>query len=371
MKVTESVFWYIKGLRDGGMTLPEIRDKVHVSVRTITSNLAKGPPSARSARRRARRAAPNIVKRRRLVRRLLTRRVKALEDIDATLNKDGSRRKNSKLARQQTRHPTGSLGRCRRALYNDHGIAVSRSTVRRDRIACGLVARRRPKGPERFAEDEAKRLRYVKEKIPFARANCERVLFVDEKLFDSLDSDRYAYVEPGECAPPREVERYTPRVHVFGMIGVGYKFLKVFDDDLKIDTEVYRTQCVAPNLRAMRTRYFVHDGAGAHKGLSKWLAEQKILGTVEHPARSPDLNPIERVWSIVQQQVSAKGPLTREQLKKFVVECWKAIPQSTIDRVVCSWPRMMEAVRAKKGMTSCKNLPKKKQSSRSCVPRSA
>ena len=106
------------------------------------------------------------------------------------------------------------------------------------------------------------------------------------------------------------------------------------------------------------SQYFVHDGAGPHKGVKEWLAAQTTLGIVDFPPRSPDVNPIERIWSLVQQKVSAYGPLTKEQIREYVVQCWNEIPQSTIDKVVKSWPRMMEAVKAKKGMTSCKNLPK-------------
>ena len=357
MKVTESVFWYIKGLKDADMTLQDISKKAKLSIRAITSNLSRGPPSSRR-RKQSKKANPNLTKRRALVRTLLTKRVMREEQFEPTLNKDGKERKNSRQPRVQTRHPTGSLTRCRRALWNDHGIEVSRSTVRRDRQAVGLSCKRRPKGPERYKGDEERRLKFVTEKLPFARKNASNTLFVDEKLFDSLDCDRFAYVKPGEFAPPREVERFTPRVHVFGMIGVGFRFLHVFDDDEKVDSDAYRKKCLSPNLHIMRKKYFVHDGAGPHKGVKEWLAAQTTLGIVDFPPRSPDVNPIERIWSLVQQRVSAYGPLTKEQIREYVVQCWNEIPQSTIDKVVKSWPRMMEAVKEKKGMTSCKNLPK-------------
>jgi len=51
------------------------------------------------------------------------------------------------------------------------------------------------------------------------------------------------------------------------------------------------------------------------------LAQQQTLGILDFVPRSPDLNPIERRWSIIQQQVSAYGPLTREQLQTYVVKC--------------------------------------------------
>lgn len=357
MKVTDDVYWRLQGHRDAGMSLEASAEFMDLAVRTITSNLALGPPSDRK-RKASKKAPPALIKRRALVKKLLTRRVKLHEKFEPTLNGDGSVRKNSRLARVQTRHPTGSLARCRRALWNEHKIAVSRSTVRRDMLANGLQCKRRPKGPERFAGDEEKRLAYVKKNLPFAQENARSVVFVDEKLFDSLDSDIFAYVKPGERAPPREVERFTPRVHVFGMIGVGFKFLHIFDDNESITSDVYKTKCIEPNLRRLRSRWLVQDGAGAHKGVMDWLRKQKIRGLLHHPARSPDLNPIERMWSLVQQRVAAYGPLTKEQLCEYVRQCWDEIPQATVDKLVLSWPDMMEAVLAMKGETSCKNLKK-------------
>lgn len=63
------------------------------------------------------------------------------------------------------------------------------------------------------------------------------------------------------------------------------------------------------------------------------------MGLVKIPARSPDANLIERMWSIVQQKVSAMGPLTEKELRVFVQRAFDEIPQAVADRLCASWPR--------------------------------
>ena len=50
--------------------------------------------------------------------------------------------------------------------------------------------------------------------------------------------------------------------------------------------------------------YYVHDNARPHVfGIFNEFIEKKIPIRVKHPARSPDLNPIEKIWSILKEKV--------------------------------------------------------------------
>ena len=345
-------------MREAGMKLEHIGERLNVCVRAVARNLELGSPANRKVGRKHKKACARVVKRRALVKKLLTRRVVKAEDFLPTTNMDGSIRANSKQPRTQTRHPTGTLGRCRRALFESHSIETSVSSIRRDRLAIGLLCRRRGKGPERYAGDEEKRLAHAIEWLPFAKQHRRKVLFVDEKMFDSKDTDTFCYIFPGQVPPAKERSRFPPRVHVFGCIGWNFRSIHVFDVGQKVTAEEYRTSCLVPLLTRLRLRYFLHDGAGPHKGVRSWLEEQEHKGIIPHPARSPDMNPIERFWAIIQFMVSAHGPLTDVLLKTFVMKCWKDTKTSTINGLVDAWPRMLEAVIANKGATCNKNLKK-------------
>lgn len=197
------------------------------------------------------------------------------------------------------------------------------------------------------------RLHLAKSNLKFARLNWKKVIFVDEKLFHSDDSDAFAYMKQGGARPGRQ--RFPARVHVYGMIGHGIKELVVLPPTDRVDSKLYLDKCLKPFEKLFKGRFLLMDGAGCHrdKAVEEWLTLKKIQ-TVEHPAESPDMNPIEQLWV----HLSARGPLTEEGLERFVVAEWKKMPQAMVNRFAGSWVRMLEAVVAKKGATSCRNLAK-------------
>ena len=67
------------------------------------------------------------------------------------------------------------------------------------------------------------------------------------------------------------------------------------------------------------------------------------------PARSPDLNPIERLWAILQVRVSRHSPRTIDELEAAVLEEWAAVSTATIDGVVDDFDTRVATVNALRG----------------------
>jgi hypothetical protein len=67
------------------------------------------------------------------------------------------------------------------------------------------------------------------------------------------------------------------------------------------------------------------------------------------PPNSPDLNPIENVWSYVQRKVHARGCSTFEQFKQAVIDELAAVPQRYISNLYTSMPKRLMAVINNKG----------------------
>jgi hypothetical protein len=72
------------------------------------------------------------------------------------------------------------------------------------------------------------------------------------------------------------------------------------------------------------------------KDVVDWL-EESVDVIPDWPANSPDLNPIELLWSVLKAAVRKFHPQTIDELKAVLQAAWKSIPQ-TIDGLVDSFP---------------------------------
>ena len=83
------------------------------------------------------------------------------------------------------------------------------------------------------------------------------------------------------------------------------------------------------------------------------MAAQGIVELRGWPARSPDLNPIENLWGILQTKVSDCGPRDREELIVFLRREWLALSQPFIDELVRDFQRRVERCIARTVATPC------------------
>ncbi len=70
---------------------------------------------------------------------------------------------------------------------------------------------------------------------------------------------------------------------------------------------------------------------------------------MDWPTMSPDLNPIEHLWSILEQKVEERKVSNIHQLRGVVMEEWKRTPVTTCEALVNSMPKRVKAVLEKNG----------------------
>lgn len=91
---------------------------------------------------------------------------------------------------------------------------------------------------------------------------------------------------------------------------------------------------------------FMHDNARSHTAhvVKEYLQEAGIQ-TLDPPAMSPDLNPIEHLWDELKRWVRARNPppVNHRELKQELSDEWEEIPQETVKSLIVSMRNRMQA----------------------------
>jgi transposase len=73
--------------------------------------------------------------------------------------------------------------------------------------------------------------------------------------------------------------------------------------------------------------------------------DENELPVLEWPGNSPDLNPIEHLWSIIKYKIPGHQPRTKADLKRVITTVWEQeITRGTLKNLYSSMPRRLQAV---------------------------
>ena len=141
--------------------------------------------------------------------------------------------------------------------------------------------------------------------------------------------------------------------------------LVIMERDSSANNSGYSSQSYIKVLRigllpSHRTsQIFMQDNARIYTSrvVRAFLAEHQIT-TLDWPAYSPDLNPIEHLWWQLKRRMNKFYPQynnyseTQEQWDGFckaLKDCWRRIPRRYIEQLIKSMPRRLAACRAARG----------------------
>ena len=97
------------------------------------------------------------------------------------------------------------------------------------------------------------------------------------------------------------------------------------------------------------SHHYYHDKDTTHtsKYTEEWLSKLRIKHS-HMPTNSPDLNPIEYIWWMLDSRVARHHPQTFEDYRKYIVEEWDKITMEeivhTVMRVRKLIPKVIEAI---------------------------
>jgi transposase len=198
---------------------------------------------------------------------------------------------------------------------------------------------------------KARRVEYCEERLDF---DYSKVLFSDEKTFQLGAGPEFAW-QRHEKREVREYVKHAPKLHVWGAIGSYgktelYFFQENMDSDLyiKILKKLLKEKMItySPDCRTKGKGkwLFLQDNSAVHKSKKSMEVVEEIVGErlISHPAKSPDLNPMEDIWSYLDRKVKAAKVTGIRSLKTVLKREWDALPWTEIRKSVSSMRHRLE-----------------------------
>lgn len=243
------------------------------------------------------------------------------------------------------------------------GINISTKTVRRELHGMGFHGRAATCKPYITKHNAKRRMEWCKARRHWTLEQWKRVLWSDESRFSIWQSDGRVWVwrMPGErylpdCIMPT-VKFGGGGIMLWGCFsGVGLGPLVPVKGNLNASSyQVILDNSMLPTLWKQFGEgpfLFQHDCAPVHKARSikAWLDEFGVE-ELDWPAQSPDLNPTEHLWDELERRLRARpsSPTSVSDLTNALLDEWGKIPTDTLQNLVESLPRRVEAVIAAKG----------------------
>lgn len=208
----------------------------------------------------------------------------------------------------------------------------------------------------------ASRERWAMQRVHWRVQQWRRVIFTDECRFRLFRSDGRIRVwrEPRqELLRPhvQECDRQSQSLHVWAGISLNSKTDLVFLQR-NVNSNTYG-DLLQRHLLPYMDRVFEgaancilqDDNAPPHRAACvRQLKEQLQIRTLRWPSRSPDMNPIEHVWSAMKRSITTENPPQNlAQLRQRLHETWTQLPQDLIQRLILGMPRRINSLLLSRG----------------------
>lgn len=243
------------------------------------------------------------------------------------------------------------------------GIGASTTTIRRRLHERNLRARRRAACPLLKQAHRAARRNWANNHMHWGVPEWQRCLFADESRFTLYRNDGRLLVwrETGEryreeCMEVREAFG-GGGVTIWGGINRNGRTDLVVLMRESMNAERYRDLCVRDIVIPYANNFgndfiLVDDNARPHRAriVTEFIRENNIE-RMEWPAKSPDMNPIEHVWSRMKLKLNKRqnGFDDLNELVNAIRQEWEDTPQNFIRVLIDSMPRRVADVIRNRG----------------------
>jgi transposase len=180
-------------------------------------------------------------------------------------------------------------------------------------------------------------------------------IFSDEKTFylnAGKTGERY---EIGN-RPVKQTLKHPPKLHVWWGISLSWKIYPYFFTT-NLDQELYRI-ILSERLPQKNSGQWIlqQDNDPKHKAnkTKRWLDDHTQAWMKDWPAGSPDLNPIENIWSMIADKISANHCISLNSLKRIITKTCNNFPDEMIEKTIKSLPKRLRKIIKSNGETILK-----------------
>jgi transposase len=241
---------------------------------------------------------------------------------------------------------------------NAQGEDVSRTTVRRAAHDAGLQPKQHKTAPLQKRGNKASRRKFAKDNKD---QDWSRVVFADEKKFVLFQTPNrkndvvWCDIDHEPVTLPTVA--YGAKVNAYGAFWAdGRSRIDLFTENMDTDLYIQVLQrTLVPATAELKNNWtYLHDRDPKHtsRRAQEWMeANLPNHYTPEQwPSHSPDLNPMENVWSIVGERVARAEPKNLDALKQSIRREWAAaLTDELRHKLVASMPHRLTAVRQSNG----------------------
>jgi transposase len=239
-------------------------------------------------------------------------------------------------------------------LRNMWHIKASIATVKRRLLSAGLRGCVSKRKPPLTGLHKRTRLEWCRIRRNWTVEQWRSVVFVDESSFLMLPNSTRMHIRRRQnekyssaCTSPSHKWR-SPNLMVWGAIsGAGIGPLHRCNGHIN--------QFVYESILNEHEEYLIgctmaQDNAPCHKTalIRDWMVIHGIQ-IIPWPSCSPDLNPIEQVWSSMKRSIQGRHFKSKDELWNVLSELWLHFTNSFVLRFIDSMPRRVAAVIAAKG----------------------
>ena len=223
------------------------------------------------------------------------------------------------------------------------GKIVSDSTVRHRLLESGYKSHTAKPKPIRTAVQKQKRLSFEKGHINWLSDDWNKVIWSDESHFELFNRKSRTFIKrkPNEPDLPfsfiSRLQKGGSSISLWECMtstGVGpvifydgrmnaRSYVQLIDDALS----AFINNSFGTSLGGF---WYMQDNARPHvSDFAKKFFERNKIPLLEWPSTSPDLNPIENLWDMIDNQLRTMHPKNLMELKQMIEEIWAKFTSAT------------------------------------------